>query len=163
MSFSIILIFILALLSGIMVLLSNVKFLKEWPKVPSVALISNISILVLYYSPLHGHLYYLINIIKIIPFILLLVYFASKDPAPSWSYRAMCWVFIGQIGIYGIHIMTDLNFVYYDQSNLAVTLLEFFVVMCGGFNVRTSFMGENFNNNNSSTNSNTWARSHIKN
>ena len=116
MSLSILLIWLLIIASIAMLLLSKYKVLKQWPKVPIVTLVSNLSILFLFYSPLYGEVYYLANIVKIIPLIMLLVYFASKDPAPSWAYRAMCWLFIGQIAIYGIHIMTNLGFIYYFQS-----------------------------------------------
>ncbi len=162
MSLGIILIWLLVFLSGTMLILSRRGILKEWPKVPTVTLISNISILLLFYSPLYGHIYYLINIIKIAPLIMILVYLASKDPSPVWSYRAMCWIFISQLTIHSVHIMLDLKFQYYDVAALITTALEFAVIICGGLNVRLSFMDKSNYNRSGTKNSNTWARSHIK-
>ncbi len=162
MSLGILLIWLLVLLSGTMIWLSRCGILKQWPKVPAVALISNLSILLIYYSPLSGHIYYLINIVKIAPLIILLVYLASKDPSPAWSYRAMCWIFISQLTIHSLHIILDLKFQYYDISALITTAIEFVVLICGGINVRLSFMGKSNYNRNGTKSSHTWARSHIK-
>jgi hypothetical protein len=155
-------VWLLAILSTAMIVLSKAGKLKQWPKVPLVALLSNISVIIIYNSFSYGQVYYLINIIKIAPLILLLCHFAGKDPAPNWSYRAMCLVFILQIAIHGIHVLTDLNFTYYGQAYFIASAFEFAVILLGGFNVRLSFVDKNNNNTGGAKDRSIWARQNIK-
>ncbi len=162
MNTSILLIWFLVIVSLVMIRLMKKGILKKWPKIPVVSLFSNLSIIFIYYSPLYGDLYYLANLVKIIPLIMLLVYFSSIDPEPSWGYRAMCWVFIMQIAIYAIHIMTGLNFLYYSQSFLASVLLEFVVIISGGLNVRPYFVNKNNNDNSGFKICHSWTKQNQK-
>lgn len=115
---------------------SKMKVIPEWPKVFIVSVINNILLLAFYYHPdLYGYTYYLCNVIRVIPLILILVYLAQQDPKPNWTYRAMCLLLIGEIIVYGWHILSGLNSPYYDGLSMATTVIELCIVVFGGFNV----------------------------
>jgi len=149
------------LLSGGITLLRWKGILKAWPSVCIVSFLSSISMLVLYYSPLYGMNYYMANVIKIEPLIVLLVILARIDPSPNWSYRAMCWILILHIVTDGMHILTNLNFVYFDQFSLTTSILEILVLISGGLNVRFTPVGKLISRTQSIDNINTcstWAK-----
>lgn len=149
--------------SIVLATLSAVGALPNWPKIFIVTALSNVGVLSLYYTPgLSGYSYYLIGIIKIIPLIMLLVYLAQRDPAPNWTYRAMCWVFILQIVTTGWHILTGLNAPYYDQLSLIATVAELTIITLGGFNVRLTRISDCAHSPRSIAHCSTWARRHHK-
>jgi len=155
------LIWLALIASSVLAVLSAIGTLAHWPKTYIVIALSNIGVLSLYYMPgLYGYLYYLASIVKIVPLILLLVYLAQKDPAPNWTYRAMCWVFILQIITIGWHILTGLNSPYYDQLSLTATVLELAVIILGGFNVRLTPISDRACSPRGIAYSSNWARRH---
>lgn len=112
---------------------------KRWPKISVVCLLSNSLILAMYYTPyLYGSQYYFLNMIKIVPLIMILVVLAQTDPAPNWSYRAMCYVFIAETLTLGWHIISGLTSPFYDQLSLATTIAELLILITGSLNVRYS-------------------------
>lgn len=142
MANDILLLWFTTFLSGGMVLLRWKGILKAWPSVCIVSFVSSISMLALFYSPLYGMNYYMINVIKIEPLIVLLVILARIDPSPNWSYRAMCWILILHIITDGMHVLTNLDFIYFDQFSLTTSILEILVLLFGGLNVRFTLMGK---------------------
>lgn len=131
----------------------------RWPKVFSVSVLSNAAILALFYSPhIYEYGYYLLDLVKVVPLVLLLVYVARKDPAPNWTYRAMCWVFILQIATGGWHILAGLNSPYYDQLSMSTTAIELMIIVIGGFNVRLSIVGKRAGSNCSSPSCSLWVK-----
>ena len=122
-----------------MVISSRLGMTDRWPKVFYVSCVSNASTLVLFYVPsMYGYHYYFINLLKMVPLILWLVYLARLDPSPNRAYRALCLVFILQIITGGWHIMSSLQSPYYDLLALTATVLELLVVATGGLNVGLS-------------------------
>jgi len=161
MANDVLLLWFTTILSGTVSLLRWKGILKSWPKVCIVSFVSCVSMLSLYYSPLSGMNYYLVSIIKIEPLILLLVVLASMDESPNWSYRAMCWILILQIVTDGLHILTNLNFVYFDQFSLTTSILEILVLLFGGLNVRFTLMGKLINRTGCANTSRTWAKRNL--
>jgi hypothetical protein len=153
------LIWLALVVSIVMATLSAVGALPNWPKIYIVTALSNVGVLSLFYMPgLSGYSYYLIGIIKIIPLIMLLVYLAQKDPAPNWTYRALCWVFILQIVTSGWHILAGLDSPYYDQLSLIATVAELIIIFLGGYNVRFTRISPNPRSSRSAAYCSTWAR-----
>lgn len=155
-------IWILMFISLFISLLSIFKVLNEWPKVPFVIFLSNALILMTYYSPLIGHSYYLANIYKVIPLIIILVTFAQIDPKPNWSYRALCLVLISQVMLYGIHTISEFQFAYYDGVNTGITAMEFVVLLLGGINVNFNFINRVFGRDCGSSHCSNWVRTDYK-
>ena len=163
MSFDLGLIWLALTASVLLAVMSHIGVLNRWPKIFIVSALSNASILALYYAPgLSGLSYYLIGILKIIPLIMLLVYLAQKDPAPNWTYRAMCWVFILQIITSGWHILSGLMSPYYDQLSLLATVAELLIITLGGLNVRLSYSLGHTDLCRRTNDCSTWARQHHK-
>lgn len=156
------LIWLLVFLSAAISLLSSFNAIKQWPKISLVILFSNIFILSTYYSDLYGVYYYLANILKTIPAILLLVYLARKDPRPNWSYRATCLILVLQTIIYGIHILSDLSFAGYGICAEAVTYLELVVLLFGGLNVSFTDSHKIICSIHSVPNCSTWVKRNIE-
>lgn len=145
--------------STVLAVLSARGALPNWPKTYIVIALSNAGVLAFYYMPhLYGYLYYLAGMAKIVPLILLLVYFAQKDPAPNWTYRAMCWVFILQIVTIGWHILTGLNSPFYDQLSIIATVAELAVITLGGFNVRFTLISDRAVSSRGAAYCSTWAK-----
>ncbi len=144
-------------------ILSTARITSKWPKVFIVSALSNICILGLYYTPgLYGITYYFINIVKVIPLILLLIWIARADPDQNWSYRAMCLILILQIVTSGWHILTNLSFKFYDELSLFATLLEMLILIIGGLNVNFRWLVGDSRDSDSASRSSTWARSSIE-
>lgn len=155
---SIFLIWLTLGLSISFIVAAKFKFIPSWPKVFIVSAVSNAMMLYLYYMPdLYGYTYYLFNIIRIVPLVLLLVYLAQKDPAPNWTYRAMCLLLIFETITYGWHILAALNSPYYDELSLTATVIELLIITLGGFNVRYSLTTHSFYRCSSPANCSTWA------
>lgn len=163
MPFELGLIWLALIASIVLAMLSAVGALPNWPKIYIVTALSNVGVLSLFYMPgLSGYSYYLIGIIKIIPLIMLLVYLAQKDPAPNWTYRAMCWVFILQIVTSGWHVLSGLHSPYYDQLSLIATVAELTIITLGGFNVRLTRISDRACSPRGIAHCSTWARRHHK-
>lgn len=154
---SIFLIWLTLVISILFMGATKVEIIPAWPKVFIVAAISNAMMLVFYYHPnLYGYNYYLCNILRIVPLILILVYLAQKDPSPNWTYRAMCLLLIFETITYGWHILSELNSPYYDQLSLSATIIELLIIIMGGFNVRFSIFNSITGNGRSHTHCSTW-------
>jgi len=153
--------FIVAL-SGTIIFLKWKGILKKGCHVCIVSFIYTACVLGLYYSPLSGINYYLANLLLIEPLIILLVFLASRDPNPNWSYRGMCLIFIFIIVTLGLHILTDKNFAYYDDFSLTASILEILVLLTGGLNVRLTIFDNLFSDHRRAVFSNTWVRHNFK-
>lgn len=136
---------------------AKLKIIPSWPKVFIVSAISNAMMLYFYYMPeLYGYNYYLLNTLRIVPLVLILVYLAQRDPAPNWTYRAVCLLLIFETITYGWHILAALNSPYYDQLSLTATVIELLIITLGGFNVRFSFIGDSYRRISGSSDCSTW-------
>lgn len=154
---SIFLIWLTLSVSILFIAAAKLNIIPNWPKVFIVSALSNAMMLCLYYSPVYGYTYYLFNIMRIIPLVLLLVYLAQKDPAPNWTYRAMCLLLIFEIITYGWHILSSLQSPYYDQLSLSATVIELIIITLGGFNVDISIGFNNTDNRRRSSDCSNWA------
>ncbi len=161
MANDVLLLWFTTLLSGVVTLLAWKGILKNWPKISIVSFTSNVSMMLLYYSPLSGMNYYLANVIKIELLIMMLVVLAGSDKSFNWSYRAMCWILILQIFTNGLHMWNNLDFVYFDQFILTTTILEILLLLLGGLNVRFTRMGKLINRVCGTVFSSPWAKRNL--
>lgn len=154
---SVLLIWITLFLAIFFIATSKLKMTPSWPKVFIVSTASNAMVLLFYYTPdLYGYSYYLLNIVRIAPLVLLLVYLARRDPAPNWTYRAMCLLLIFETVTYGWHVLSELNSPYYDELSMGATVIELLIIILGGFNVDISVTFNNSNNRRRSSDFSNW-------